>query len=284
MASNKDAAAESRPVIRTLAYAIAVLRYLGNMDGRAGVNAIARAAHISPSSCFNILKTLVAEDLVTFEQSTKTYAIGLGTADLARTALSRADLISVLRGPMERLAESANAAVGLWRLSSADRLTLIAFSASQSVTRIHIQVGHRQPAIAGAGGRCIAAYRPLSRTETLIAFRKVRWDGAPSFTEYMAQVTQTLKRGWSSDIDQMHRGVTTVAAPILDANGRVGHCLSASTFSGQRSSRALSSLGEEVLELARVASRQCFGMPADDLKQPAEPSRNAPGRPRHLEK
>jgi len=258
---------ESRPVIRTLAYAVAVLRYLGKTESRPGVNSIARAVQISPSSCFNILKTLVSEDLVAFEPATKTYSLGLGTVDLARTALSRVDLMNVLRGPMERMADRANAAVGLWRLSSADRLTLIAFSASQRVTRIHIQVGHRQPAIAGAAGRCIAAYRPLSRSETLSAFKKIRWDEAPAFAEYLSQIQQTAKRGWSLDVDQMHRGVTTVGAPILNANGRVGHCLSASTFSGQYSGRTLASLGEEVRELARDSARQCFGLPAENVEE-----------------
>jgi hypothetical protein len=67
----------------------------------------------------------------------------------------------------------------------------------------------------------------------------------------------------------MHRGVTTVAAPILNANGQVGHCLSASTFSGQYSGRALTTLGEDVRELARDSARQCFGLPPDDVEKSA---------------
>ena len=45
--------------------AVAILRLLGRNEESLGVNAIARALRLIPSTCLHILRVLVAEELVT---------------------------------------------------------------------------------------------------------------------------------------------------------------------------------------------------------------------------
>ncbi len=75
--------------------AIQILRHLAHADGPQGVAAIARATGISPSSAFNILRTLSNERLTSFDDAGKTYQLGLGLSELAvgirRTQLCRPD-------------------------------------------------------------------------------------------------------------------------------------------------------------------------------------------------
>src|SRR3546814_18424214 len=55
--------------------AITILRYLAGHAGQ-GVNAIARATNLSPSTCFGILKTLVGEEFEEFDSGSKHYRLG----------------------------------------------------------------------------------------------------------------------------------------------------------------------------------------------------------------
>ena len=63
------------PVVGSIVKTIAILRHLADEPDRRGVNAIARAVSLSPSSCFNILKTLAREGFVEFGASGKRRAV-----------------------------------------------------------------------------------------------------------------------------------------------------------------------------------------------------------------
>ena len=79
--------------------AAAVLRLLGRSDTPLGVHAIARELGLVPSTCLNVLRALVAEELVSFDPDTKRYALEAGVLTLARHWLHHgAKLVVVTRG------------------------------------------------------------------------------------------------------------------------------------------------------------------------------------------
>ena len=98
-----------------MANALAVLRRLATADRPEGVSAIARNIGISPSSCFNILKTLAAEDFAQFDQEHKTYTLGAGAVDLAIAALDPEAGFLRTRPILENLAREFGVTCGLWR-------------------------------------------------------------------------------------------------------------------------------------------------------------------------
>src|SRR3546814_14725740 len=55
--------------------------YLAGHEGQ-GVNAIARATNLSPSTCFGILKTLVGEEFAEFDPGSKHYRLGTAPSRL----------------------------------------------------------------------------------------------------------------------------------------------------------------------------------------------------------
>ena len=69
--------------------AIAILRLLGKVKEPMGVNAIAQALDLIPSTCLHILRTLVEEKLISVDGDTKRYRLGMGVLTLARSARSR---------------------------------------------------------------------------------------------------------------------------------------------------------------------------------------------------
>ena len=254
----------SRPPVNSVVQAVSVLRHLGSLPEGQGVTAIARAVGISPSSCFNILKTLVAEDLVGFDPVTKHYALGLGAIDLARNALGRDAVVRAAQGPMAQLAERFDAAIGLWRVTERHRLMLAALAESEAGTRIHMVVGQRQPEAAGATGRAILAMRGLDDEEMVRAHAGIRWQNAPSVSEYSRQVREAEQRGWAIDTGNIHHGVTSVSAPICDMHNRPRFALSASTFTGRETPEGLAVIGEAVRRLACEVGQAAFGSTGSD--------------------
>lgn len=81
-----------------------ILRYLRRQSEPAGVNRIARDLKLNPSTCFNLLRTLVHEQLAVMDPETKTYSLGLGLVELARGTLDQVSYVRFVRPSLERIA------------------------------------------------------------------------------------------------------------------------------------------------------------------------------------
>jgi DNA-binding IclR family transcriptional regulator len=243
--------------VKSVVGAAAVLRHLAQPGGAVGVNAIARATGLGPSSCFNILKTLAAEQLVSFDPSEKSYALGPLLIRLARRALASPTTISAMRPLLDRFARRG-LATGIWEVNGEERLILSAFRESDAATRIHMSVGQRLPLLAGAMGRCIAAAGDLPVKALRSRFNEVRWERRPDFALYLEQVEAAGARGWAVDEGAFIRGIVTVAAPVRDGE-EIRFCISNSMFAGQASSEELDELGAATARAARDASTLLFG-------------------------
>ncbi len=258
---NTAANPPSRSLTPSVSHALAILRHLAAERRGEGVTAIARALGLSPSSTFNILKTLVAEGFADFDAASKTYTIGAAAIDIARSALDPANAFQLVRGEVARIARQQGATTSLWRVTSNERLVLLGHVDSGEGTRIDLSPGQRLPMLAGAGGRCVAASLGLDDTRLEAAFRKLRWDGPPDWAAWRADVQRARETGWAIDADNYSRGVTSVAAGLRDQDGAVRYCITCSLFSAQTSSARLETIGAALLAAAAIIEIRLFGRP-----------------------
>lgn len=240
--------------VGSVVLAFAILRHLGGSGAASGVSAIARAVGASPSSCFNILKTLVSIGIVTFDDRSKTYLLGDGLVDLARPVLRRNDVIDVAQPHMDRLAHRFDATVGLWRVGE-KRLTLVAKCDSGASTRIYMEIGHRQPIGAGAAGRCVLAARRLSKHAVLAIFKTIRWHRPLVAETYWEQVCLARELGWAVDENDLFQGITSVAAPVLDHRNEPRYLVAISAFSGRHGTEEIEEMGTALLAVTREMAR-----------------------------
>ncbi|AEG51415.1 transcriptional regulator, IclR family [Sphingobium chlorophenolicum L-1] len=231
--------------------AIAILRHLAMADPQ-GVNGIARAVGISPSSCFNILKTLVAEEFVEFDSRTKLYGIGMAPYRLFAPDEDIAAWQGGVVEQLEILAREFSVSGGLWQVR-AGRIVLIEAVENALSTRIHLSVGQRLPIHIGAMGRCIAAHEGLSRTEVSQAIEELRWQDPPTVDRFLADMKLAKINGWAADEGNFLRGVTTVASIIPDRRGDIRFCVTATLFSGQYDADTLETIGSRLSALAADA-------------------------------
>jgi DNA-binding IclR family transcriptional regulator len=234
----------------SILHALAIIRHLSEADESRGVTAIAKDLRISPSSCFNILKTLVSQDVIEFHPLTKTYTIGYGLLDTVRKSLGRSRILTLAAPGMRQLADKYSTAVGLWQINQTGRPLLIWLAENEASIRIHLMIGQRLPPLAGAVGRCVAAHRRPPPGEFSRMYAKLRLHQDLTPEAYMKEIEKAKQRGFAVDSDCYMRGVTSVAAPILDAADEVTHCLSATMFTGQHDKGDIPVIGEELRALA----------------------------------
>jgi DNA-binding IclR family transcriptional regulator len=220
---------------------------------------VARDLELNSSTCFNILKTLVHEGLVTFDDSTKTYAIGIGLVELAKGALEQSSFVRLLRPHLEALAASHRITATLWQRSREERVVLVDLADNPSAMRVHMSIGQRLPMYIAALGRCMAAYSDLTEKQLRERISSLRWENAPSFEEYFAEVQQVRERGYAVDSGNYVRGVTTVSAPVVDGSGHAIMAMSAVGFTAQLDKVAIRQLGADLHERAGAVSRALSG-------------------------
>lgn len=218
-----------------------------------GVNAIARALSIAPSSCFRILKQLQAAGFAEFDENTKCYSLGCGAAVLARRALDPNNAFVMLRPQLEQFAETHNVAIGFWRLLPRRRMVLAGFVEGHSLMRIQMTLGQRLPMLVGAVGRAFAAELCVPENELKADFERLRWQQPLQFEEYRAQVLEYGLKGYAVDRDNFAHGVTTVAVVLRDAQSMVHYGLSAIMFSSSQTEEKVAVVGEALTQLVNWA-------------------------------
>jgi DNA-binding IclR family transcriptional regulator len=238
----------------SVAATVALLRLLGSSGRPLGVNAIARDLSLAPSSCFKILKQLQRYDFVDFDVLTKCYTLGSGAIELARRALDPTQAFSLVRERLEQVAESGALAIGFWRAIRQSRLMLAGFVEGSTPMRIHMSVGQRVPMLVGAVGRAAAAKLQFSEAKLRTEFAQLRWQAAPDFNAYVAQVHEARRCGYAVDRDNFAAGVTTVAVAIPSADGAVSYGISGIMFSGRCDEPMIAKIGADLVEVADWAA------------------------------
>jgi DNA-binding IclR family transcriptional regulator len=245
---NKLKAAAKRGAVDSVA---AILRLLAIADEPMGVNSIARAVSMAPSSCFKMMKALVAQDFVSIDEHSKRYSLGSGAIAVAQRALDPSQAYSVVRTRLEEVAQSLSIAIGLWRVVPRSRMVLIGFAEGESQMRNHMTIGQRLPIYVGAVGRAIAARMTPSPQALKESFDKLRWQTPLTFREYAGQVEQAKRLGYGLDTGYFARGVSTVAVAIADTSGEIRFGLSGIMFSGQYDYKMMDKIGRQMIELSK---------------------------------
>lgn len=257
---------ESKKFVGAVEAGVKILRRLADTDEAEGVASIARETGLNVSTTFNILKTLTKEGLVTFDDRTKSYRIGMGVLELALPVMGRSPSV-LIRPLMETIAEKHQVSVALWNVTGGRRLVLSDHVEPSRVVHAVLRQGARLPDLAGAIGRCIAAHRGLDHAALRRDFDNVRWQNAPDFDVFLDDVRTAQATGYAFDLGHLYRGVNLVAAVACDREGQPRLGLSAISIAQQVEEDALSSVAVDLLEATRTVERGIFGR----ARRPADP-------------
>lgn len=248
--------ADSKTVIvKPVVNAVRIMRYLGEAGSPARAITIARQLSINASTCFNILRTLVLEEVVEFDPLSKTYTTGVGLTRLVENFLTEGQRVAAVVPHMADLAAEFSVTMALWKRVAPDRIVLVKNVSSPTDLRIEMAEGQRLPMMMGATGRLFAPRLDLPERKLRSMFGTLRWQRTLSFEDYWEQVKLAESRGWAIDDGYFSTGVKSIAVPIDDRSGNLIYTLVAIMFRNQLNEENTEELGHKMVELTtRFAS------------------------------
>lgn len=236
--------------------AATVLRLLAGERSGLGVTEIARRAGLIPSTCLHVLRALVDEGFITFEAGTKTYRTGSGLLTLVRDAMASNDFRNAAQPTLDRLVTDHNVTAVAVELDSRGRMVVVALARSDSLVSLHASVGSRFPSLISATGRCVAAASCLSRDALRPKFEKLRWERAPRFEDWYAEVEQARTEGAAVDRENYIRGLTIVAALLPPGLDRVTRGIALVGFEHNLPERIMRHIKDDLVVSARALASQ----------------------------
>jgi DNA-binding IclR family transcriptional regulator len=243
---------EVKTVVKPVANAVAILRYLGQSNGPHTATHIAKVLGINTSTCFNILRTLVGEGVVDFDRVGKTYSIGFGLAKLIKT-IPLNDHIQASRPFIHDLAEDYGLTICLWHRVG-DRITSVLVEPTVADLRIHLRLGQRLPVLLGSTGRILATRLGLTKRELRSKFSQLRWATPISFEQYWKEAQDAEARGYAVDDGNFSAGVMTVSTPVFGPSGEVEYTLTGLTFRGKLDEAGQARFGRDLIALSQRLS------------------------------
>ncbi|MFF5208855.1 IclR family transcriptional regulator [Streptosporangium sp. NPDC000396] len=247
----KDGAA-----VQSVDRALSVLKLLAR-HGELGVSEIAAQLGVHRSTAFRLIMTVEMHELVEQTADRGKYRLGVGILRLAGATTARLDVVRESRAIGERLAASVGETVNVAILDR-DEVLYVDQMAGPSALQAHNWAGRRVAVHATSNGKVLLAHAPAERFEELTA------KPLGMFTERTVTDLRRLKReldevrecGYAVAADELEIGLTAVAAPISNAEGRVVASMSVSGPTFRLPAERLPSVAQQVMEAAdQVSSR-----------------------------
>ena len=192
-----------------------VLRVLHASERPLNASEVARAAGLHRGTAYNILRTLQAESFVGYDEATRTYAVSLRILELAYGVLRRSGLMDIARPLMHAVSDAHGVSVYLSKVLGPSSLLLLDWVGAAFRPDLYVTVGRPSPVPAGASGMIMAAFGNSSEAELEALFSQVAWYQKPSFSDFLARVTEAKKAGFAVDRGAMFQGITLVSVPVL---------------------------------------------------------------------
>src|SRR5580658_3966777 len=218
--SSRGPGREDSGPIQSVDRAAAILEILAR-DGDAGVTEVARELGVHKSTASRLLAALDRRDLVTQDTARGRFRLGVGIVRLAGAAARRLDLVQESRPVCRALAQEVGETVNIAILSGRDALYLDQVAGPAALSP-HNWAGQRIPLHATSDGKVLLAYLPPHE----IAEHRTP---LPRFTDHTITTGSGLARalaevrqhGYATAVEELEEGLTAVAAPVRNAEGRV---------------------------------------------------------------
>lgn len=241
-------------LVGAVVQAVRILQALDASSRALGVSALAREAKVNPSTAFNILRTLVVEELVTFDEPSKTYSLGNGLLRLSRKLIGQ-NLLNEIRPELGSVASETACLVGFWQVAG-DRMILVERALADRPMRLDMAVRNSLPVMLGAVGRAYAASRSLKDSELKAAFKQLRWDGEIDASRYIDEVRAAEKVRYGVDRGTLYGGVVSIGAVITNSDGAPIYGVTASDMESKFDEGRIDRVGRSIASLAQAFSER----------------------------
>ena len=238
--------------------ALSVLDLIGAAAHGMNNNDLLRETGLPKTTLYRILATLVERGLVRRDQLHRVYRLGFRYLELVRNAYLMPDLVAAASMELRALRDLTGETAYLAILDGSSVLSLERCDGAHS-HRSAAALGQSKPLHCTGQGKAILSRLPKEEAEALIKAIELT-----PLTEYtitdrrrlQVELGITAARGYAIDDEEIVIGVRCVAAPIVDAAGKVRGALSVAGPAYRLTRARLELLGPELAEAARRVGSQ----------------------------
>lgn len=195
---------------RTLARGLRVLKCLGGAPEGATVAELAAATGLDRAVLYRLLETLGEDGFVVRDAETRRFHLGVALVELGARAGRSLEVRRIALPAMRALMEQVREAVCLAVRDRSDVVVVDRVEPPGLFVRVGYYVGFRHPLAVGAHGRALLAF--LDQEE--------RSPHVERYPQLAPELEVSRQRGFALSVDELERGASGVAAPILDRLGR----------------------------------------------------------------
>jgi DNA-binding IclR family transcriptional regulator len=189
-------------------------------DVELGVSDIARRLGVAKSTAHRLLTSLRSRGLAERNPETGQYRLGVHLFELGQLAQERMRLRQAALPIMEELRQTSRSTVHLAIPGGADILYVERLETLRALQLMSC-VPRRQPAHATSSGKAIAAYDPeLAQRRRIAGFPALTPATIRTAADWDRALALVRRRGVAVSIGEAREGLSSVAAPVLDASGK----------------------------------------------------------------
>lgn len=204
------------------------------------------------ATLYRFLQTLTNQNMLAYNPD-GTYWLGARLMKLAHAAWRTASLAPIARPFIEALAAEVGKSVHLAQLDNGQILFIDKLKATDQFETL-ARVGQVAPAYATGVGKCILAFLAPRRLELALqqqSFFRYTDNTFGSVAELIPELEEIRRDGVGFDRQEHQHGINSIAAPILDTNGRVIGALSIATSTTRHTTEGLKAFRPALLETAQ---------------------------------
>jgi DNA-binding IclR family transcriptional regulator len=206
--------------VQSIERAFAVLGALA--DGPIGVTEVADRADLPKSTAARLLASLAHEGVVEQVPGDTRWRLGPRLVTLAARIRPARTLAALARPSLEELAETTGEAAGL-SVRDGDLAHYIEQVGSSNPVSVRDWTGSRIPLHAVSSGQVLLAFQPATFVQRYLgrnmeAFTPRTLTSADALLDRMRAIRRD---GYTWALEEFDEGISSVAAPVADANGEV---------------------------------------------------------------
>lgn len=211
--------AKKKETAGVLDKALLVITVLEETNGNIGLTKIADLAGINKTSCYRIINSLLAADLVEVGNKKGTYRLGMRFLKLGMNVQKRLNVRKIALPILTRLTEQTGDTTFLCLLNNLKAVCLERVEGN-GVQVLSLDVGDVWPLYSGAGPRAILANLEIEKvTQALVL--KIDNTQKDESVDYNEVVKEIRKSGYAVSFEDVTVGVFSIGAPIFNYEGDV---------------------------------------------------------------
>ncbi|MFY1698377.1 MULTISPECIES: IclR family transcriptional regulator [unclassified Solwaraspora] len=274
--TGRDKATEaSSATIAAVERAADVLLLFGRLPGDdLGVTEIAEELGLSKAAVHRVLASLRGRGLISLDENTRRYSLGVEALRLGLRYLERIDVRHMGRAYLQELRDRTNETATLSVLAGARHRVYVDQVTPAREVIMSVNLGEPYPLHAGASSRAFLAYLPAPRIEEYLAASELEAVTPLTVTDVQRlreELAQVRAQGWARSAAERKEGAASVAAPVF---GHDGVPLAVISVCGpmERFSDEFDVCRDAVLEVAARFSERCGGRGSTVRAGQTEPS------------